>query len=1443
MKKILITFPLIISSILAYSQYTIDFHSNIQNGCTPVIVAFINTSDYPNDASYLWDFGNGKTSVEKNPQTSYSAPGTFSVKLTVTYNETDNYIIKENYITVYEEPSIDFSYSDNFQGCVPFNVQFEPLSPSIESITNYNWSFGDGFISEKQSPEHAYDIQGQFSVTLIVEDNNGCIGSITKEDLIEAYQPKPKFGVDKSYSCNGKLDVTFNNLSESILDYSSYWKFGDNVTSTISSPNHTYTSKGLYNVSLIIVDSLGCSDSILFDNLIKVDKVIASFNSSKDTVCLNESFSLANTSSNADSYQWSFGDGTASTDFELNKKFNQYGDIPITLSAQLSDCISDTTKVINVEYVLANFSPLDTFLCRPEQYIDYQDQSINAIEWEWKFGTEETSSSQNPSILIPDSDILKEKFKINYSDTLIVTSKHGCKNKKVATNNVTVQIPDIVLPEEGLSGCAPLTIELSAETNYNTPKDEIKSYSWYVNNNIVSSNSNYEHIQNTIGRQEILFSVDTQLGCIHSKSITVSAGEKLTPSFTIEPNSSICASEYATLHGSVEEQDKKYSVFWDLGDNSEILPADIIYHTFEDTGFMDISFVVNNLGCESSITKSNAIYVKGPYVNMNIIKDCENPYSFLFEGEIKGAENYYWDFGDGSELEYNISDPSHNYSTSGDYILKIKAENNENACSFQTQRTVRARNLQANFKSITDKYCPNTPIVFDPSATIDNYTFKHNDITAKYLYLIEGKELMSDTTVTYQFKNKGIYDIGLVVQDINQCRDTLTKKIQIFKPEVQFESNYKLGCMPVIFSFTDKTISETSLTSWLWDFGDGSTSNLTSPDHEYNSFGNYNVSLTVVDDEGCSSFLEKEEDIQAIFPDASFIVDDSTSCLMQEITLMDNSNSDITSYKWYINEEFYSDLAKPFFVTTDTGFYNISLDIIDSHGCTAHKTKNEYIYVQKPPEVNFESSSTFSECYPFLVKFYDTSVTDYPGSWFWKFDDRSNKSILQNPSFIYSKPGNYDVTLISSTSYGCSDTLTVKDYIEVKGPYATPVIQDTICTNSSVYISAIDTVDIYEIAWDLGDGNLIYQNEFNYTYSNSGYKYPSIILKSDSIGTCNVIIRDTTYAIDFKSLPSLNLVPNSGCIPLNVNLQSNSTNIDSFKWILNDKAESFSQYYSFEQTEPGINTYQLIVNNTLYSCIDSSDVFSYEAFAPPVIQTSRDTLICKGDQIIISASGGVNYEWLPNTYLDNNNIGEPIAQPDSTTTYKVLVEDINQCTGIDSVLIKVQQIPEISLSDTTIIIGESVDIQIPNTGLNSVRWENMPGLACLDCFYNTLKPLESTSYIVWITDTNNCFSVDYNLPITVLKKYSVDVPTAFTPNGDGINDELYIKGWGLKQLIEFKVFNRFGEMIYQSNKLDKGWDGTYKGKPLANETYLYTIKVLTYNNEILSKSGEIKIIR
>ena len=292
--------------------------------------------------------------------------------------------------------------------------------------------------------------------------------------------------------------------------------------------------------------------------------------------------------------------------------------------------------------------------------------------------------------------------------------------------------------------------------------------------------------------------------------------------------------------------------------------------------------------------------------------------------------------------------------------------------------------------------------------------------------------------------------------------------------------------MPVTFEFTDKTISESPLSKWLWNFGDGKTSSIQNPTHDYTNFGGYNISLEVTDEVGCVSKITKNQLVKAIFPDASFKADNNKLCVGQSTKFLDTSLSQIVDFYWEISDGRTSNLAKPEFEFSEPGYYSVTLNIKDNHGCETSKTVENYVHVQDYPKADFIADVTNSNCYPLVVQFTDKSQNEYPGKWKWHFGENNNLSELQHPFFIYNRPGKHDVKLITQSSYGCSDTIVKPAYIHVGGPFATIELLDTVCQHIDVLFKAENQQNVFDIRWDYGDGYFGVGAQATHQYRNPG---------------------------------------------------------------------------------------------------------------------------------------------------------------------------------------------------------------------------------------------------------------------------------------------------------------------------------------------------------------------
>jgi gliding motility-associated-like protein len=202
--------------------------------------------------------------------------------------------------------------------------------------------------------------------------------------------------------------------------------------------------------------------------------------------------------------------------------------------------------------------------------------------------------------------------------------------------------------------------------------------------------------------------------------------------------------------------------------------------------------------------------------------------------------------------------------------------------------------------------------------------------------------------------------------------------------------------------------------------------------------------------------------------------------------------------------------------------------------------------------------------------------------------------------------------------------------------------------------------------------------------------------------------------------------------------------------------------------------------------------------------------------------------------------------------YATVTDTITKCRQSDHLTIFIQDpsvIENISVMpvDTSIIIGEYVTVSVYDNLQRGFTYTWTPDdgqISCTNCTNPIIQPLENKIYKLEVSDPNYCFiSKEYNVDIKVKEEYVIGVPDAFTPNGDKINDIIKVDGWGIKKLIEFRIFNRWGSELFYTDNIEQGWDGYYKDKLQPMDSYAYLIKAELMNNEVIVKKGTFSLIK
>jgi gliding motility-associated-like protein len=223
-----------------------------------------------------------------------------------------------------------------------------------------------------------------------------------------------------------------------------------------------------------------------------------------------------------------------------------------------------------------------------------------------------------------------------------------------------------------------------------------------------------------------------------------------------------------------------------------------------------------------------------------------------------------------------------------------------------------------------------------------------------------------------------------------------------------------------------------------------------------------------------------------------------------------------------------------------------------------------------------------------------------------------------------------------------------------------------------------------------------------------------------------------------------------------------------------------------------------------------------------------------------TATGSIlpySYRWSPSTLVNDSTIANPTALIPTDTTFRLIVKAGTCKADTAFITISINLLPSVIAGrDTSIGTGETTPLR--SNGALSYVWSPITGLSNAQISNPDASPLETTEYIVTGSDVNGCTDTD---TLKVFVKNDLFIPDLFSPDGNGTNEAFKIFGAGIKE-IEFKIYNRYGEVIYESKDLDellrKGWDGSFKGTPQTTGTYLWTMEGKAFDGTELKYRGK-----
>ncbi len=1426
--KLVTLIAIIVPNVLS-AQLVADFKADTTSFCPPYVVKFSDRSYGGNITSRHWVFSPTQSSSGNNPfpTVSYAQPGLYDVTLTVSNGTQTASTTKTAYIEVFENPTADITSTGTRNGCLPLTVNFSDASSQGSApINHWQWSFGNGQTATTANATMLYNQPGIYSATLVVRDTNGCQSSKLIPSYVNAKgKPSADFTTFNSpHHCVSPHNVQFDNKSSGNFPLTYQWKFGDGNTSTTENPAHSYHT-GIFDVELMVTDRNGCKDTVFKPRYASVTATVASF-SLPGTVCLGQAIPVINTSVGGSTALWNFGDGTTSTDWIPTKIYSAPGTYTITLTTSTTaSCIDTYQQVVIVEKATANFTSTPKFHCNPIQ-VSYTDlSSSNVIKWWWKFGKNPDSSTvQNPTYNYAGAG--------SYDDTLIVETANGCRDTMVKVDNVIISeiIPDFIM--DTAQGCAPLHITFSDRS---VDQDSVASISWDFGNGRTGNKSVDTSTYTIPGTYTVKLTVTSHSGCTYQVSKKVVVGSHQTPDFVIDTTENCAGWGFSVKDKSIDSNliDHWYWNFSDGGTGSgrafKYIPI--------DTGDIDIQLVTEYNGCYDTLIKRAAFYSIGPVGKFIAVKNCVNPYQVQFNAHNwKGEQRFRWEFGDYGTPDSTSKNPIHQYAARGNYRAKITLINDSNGCVYEHDELINIYDIKASIYTMDTIICSPADVTFSALGSQDAHILTYGFL---------GKDTVINNYLTrYTVKNRGRYTMRLIAADEDGCTDTAYTYVHAFKPVANFVLDTAEGCAPLTIHFSDSSISDTIITQYRWYPKAGQSSTNKNDSVYYGRRGFYTIELQVQDAVGCRDTIRKVAAVEVHQPE---VVVSPTSQICAGDTVFFSNLKDETTYTYSWDFGFVtSNQRVQNVIYPSGGKYNYSVTVTDQYGCTDTVSALQAIDVQDYPNAELMSDIVDTNCYPAFVNFEDISNDTNIIVRKWNFGAGDPPVVVNGniASYIFNFPGKFDISLYVETSYGCADSVLKAGHINIGGPYAEyNLVEDTGCVGTPFAVGLDSNYNVYQTFWDFGDGTVdtIFADFSQQHFYNDTGLFLVRVIYTDSSGKCVRSIDDTVDVFQVHS--EFTLSEEEGCVPFTPIIDNLSWGGSTYLWDVTNFniSPAFEPSYTFSMA--GDYDIVLVGYDSISGCTDTSEI-KFVAHPLPEIEILDDTVICLGDTAKLWATGASFYEWQGGHNVSSRSTALSQTWPLYNSEYILHAHSDKGCLKKDSVMVRVQgPVSYDVIGDTTIYQGQEAPLNILTNDAVRVSWSPNFDIDCEGCLDPMASPLQTTTYTATVSDPFSCFSSSKNVKVIVNLDYYMHVPNAFTPNDDGLNDELYIVALGVKQLNFFRIFDRWGKLVFETDSFDEKWDGRIGGRIPHSQTYVYEIEAERYNGNLVHLVGPVSLIR
>ncbi|MEO6720461.1 MAG: PKD domain-containing protein [Ferruginibacter sp.] len=1007
-------------------------------GCTGLKLGFAANPDTA-IKDYSWDFGDGTTlSTVKTPTHTFNKAGSFTVTLNYTTTNGCKGVAYYNTIAVVDKPVFDFTSQNGTTICGNTPTTF--AATPAASGWDYLWSFNSQYEYYGYYGNSTIVKQFVYDTTytvMMIANNHGCVDTVIKKDYIKVLPPFPHIGQVLN-TCDGTRGaVRLTEHSDKALKWS--WDFGDGGTDAYAAfkdtIRHTYTKTGSYNVVLSATNG-ACTvkDSINVYVLLKQKPVLTSL---QTNACGsdNVNYKLGGFEVNP-YYVYSYGYYyISSKEYGDLTPYNGYmsldnysNQVEYTGYMQSLDPGKSDIRMITTSYGFgcadtSNFIPLKIhgpkagYSMQPhsgcfKDPVFFSDTSraftgSPLVKWEWNFGdgklqTLTTTGSTSHLYALPGY----------YYVQLKVTDADGC------TSTSNFEYVSLGGPKADFSA-----------TSYNIPPNTLVSlfnissyYNSYYNSSLKwifpdSTTSTYENTSFNFTKEGVytirLITYNSETGCTDTiqKTFTVrEVNSVFTYKFSYINNNS-CPPVIASF---TSISTNAVRLAWDFGDGGVAGNQTNVSHTYNKPGIYRVVHYSFDSGSGVDSTE-DFIEVKGPYalLKADVLTGCSS-LQVKLTADVRYANDYTWDFGDGTVVPTTDTFAIHTYLTPGIYVpaLILKDAGGCNATSELPEKVV-VDSLLASFKISPNKICDSGVSIF--TSTTKSLSNDELQAALEYRWIVkEGNR--QDTSYTFNgnhfFNILATHTVSLLVKTPYGCEQEVTESVVVNSGVSAVVNGLAEVCKDVPISFTGSANPSNVALQWKWDLGNGNVSDQQNPGpQQYSITGLKQVSLQVSNgncsDTAIHPLFVNAPPVIGFSPQAPVVCNGSSFLL---------TASGGESYKWF---------APTTIANTNTAgvtsrpvksiYY--SVNVTDTKGCKA----KDSVFVKVIDSIKVSGTSSLFACEGTSVQLNVSGANTY--KWINNTTGISNTAIA-NPSALANISTTY--TVVGYDNFNCfTDTANI----------------------------------------------------------------------------------------------------------------------------------------------------------------------------------------------------------------------------------------------------------------------------------------------------------------------------------------------------------------------------------------------------------------------------------